>query len=347
MDMDSILFQSIRIGALTVKNRFSMGAAIDHMDEDPEARIAHFTTLVEGGVGLIVSGATTLADSDTWRKVAGAVHEKGGLIAIQLIADKTPGILVSPLPEDSPFFTPLVPALSYQAGQRGLTEDEILTLIRGYAGKAKKAKDIGADAVEIHAAHTSLPSQFLSTVTNKRDDRWGGSVENRVRFHSEIRNAIRAEVGEDFPVLIKLGVQDPAVYSEGLTLEDGMTASVKLAGCGYDAFEISQGLMEFSDVGPKGAWSNTPLRAHIKKPEDEAYFRNQARAVKSIISRPVISTGGMKSFEVMQDVVKNQYADMVGLCRPLICEPGLINRFLTGDLGRSKCTSCNQCVLSG
>lgn len=345
--MASTLFQSIQIGKITVKNRFSLGAAIDFMDDNPEARIARFAGFAEGGVGLIVSGATTLADADTWQRVVDAVHERGGLMAIQLIADKIPGVLVSHLPEDSPFFTPLLPTLAYREDQRGFSEDEILTLIQGYADKAKKVKNIGADAVEIHAAHTSLPSQFLSPVTNRRDDRWGGSVENRARFHSEILKAIRAETGDDFPVIIKLGVEDPAVYKEGLTLEDGVKAAIILAECGYDALEISQGLMEFSDCGPGGAWSNTPLRTHIRKPEEEAYFRNQSRAVKSCISRPVICTGGMRSFEVMQHVVEGQYADMVGLCRPLICEPALIKHFFEGDLRRAACISCNHCALEG
>jgi len=345
--MDSVLFQSVQIGKLKTRNRFSMGAAIDYMDGDPEARIRRFAEYAEKSVGLIVSGATTLEDHDTWRRVADAVHEKGGLIAVQLIADKTPGVMVSPLPEDSRFYTTLIPSLSYREDLRGFNDDEILSLIQGYADKAGKAMDIRADAVEIHAAHTSLPAQFLSPVTNRRTDRWGGSVENRARFHMEILKSIRKTAGEDFPVIIKLGVEDPAAYEDGLTLKDGVEAAVMLAECGYDAIEISQGLMEFSDSGAGGMWTNTPLRMQINRPEDEAYFRNQSRAVKSRVSKPVSLIGGMKSFEVMEDVIKGRYADMVGLCRPLICEPDLIKRFAEGDRVRSKCISCNQCGLCG
>jgi 2,4-dienoyl-CoA reductase-like NADH-dependent reductase (Old Yellow Enzyme family) len=146
--MDDLLFQEVRIGSMCVKNRFSMGAAIDHMDKEPEGRIKRFAELARGGVGLIVSGATNLADTGTWLRVVEAVHEAGAKFAIQLIADKIPGAFVAPLPKDHPLFTTLVPSLTYTENHRGLTEGEIEGFIEGYAHRAQNAESIGADAIE-------------------------------------------------------------------------------------------------------------------------------------------------------------------------------------------------------
>lgn len=147
---------------------------------------------------------------------------------------------------------------------------------------------------------------MLSPLTNARDDKWGGSIENRTRLYREIYTAIRAEVGDDYPILIKLGVQD--VVAGGLQLAEGKEAAKIFADCGYDALEISQGLQNYAD------WSGTPMHMQINKVEDEAYFKNWCHEIKQNISKPVILTGGLRSSALMERLIQDGVTDCIGMC---------------------------------
>lgn len=197
-------------------------------------------------------------------------------------------------------------------------------------------KKIGADAIQVHAAHQNFLSQMLSPLTNMRRDNWGGSIENRTRLHREIYKAIRVEVGNDFPVLIKLGVED-AVES-GLKFAEGKIAAKIIADCGYDALEISQGLQDYED------WSGTPMRININAAKDEAYFKKWCYEIKQVVSRPTILTGGLRSLEMMEQLITDGTADCFGMCRPFIREPALIKRWQDGDRRKATCVSCNKCL---
>ncbi len=157
-------------------------------------------------------------------------------------------------------------------------------------------------------------------------------------MHCEIIKAIRAEIGDDFPVIIKLGIQDGV--ANGLGAEEGKVAAQIIAEAGYDAIEISQGLQDLSSE----SWDGTPMRSNINKPEDEAYFRDWAREVKQLISKPIILTGGIRSYEVAEKIIANNDADMLGMCRPFIREPELIKRWQNGDHSKATCISCNKCI---
>ncbi len=319
--MDGILFTPITVNRTVIANRFEFAAAKDHLDCDPVRRQARYAAVAAGGVGLIVSGATTFADRDGWRAVIRAVHANGGLIMPQLVPDPLPGALVAELPH------------------RRYSGEEIAATIRQYADRAAAAKALGADGVEIHAAHNSRCAQFLSPLTNRRDDEWGGSLENRLRFHREIYTAIREKVGGDFPVIIKLGVED--AKPGGLTFAEGRRAAVMLAAHGYDAIEISLGLQDYGKTPPFQA---TPLRSFVKKPDGEAYFREWSREIKAAVKKPVILTGGILSPGVAAKIVAEGCADIVGMCRALIREPRLVTRWRGGDLAPAVCASCNKCV---
>jgi len=339
--MQNILFQPIKINNLELKNRFVMPAAADNLQNNPEMRIKRFAMLAEGGIGLIISGGTAFDEVGVWQNIVDVVHRNNAKIAIQLVGkegiEKT-GRGVSVLSEDSPVFN------QYQkyCDHRALTDSEIMGVVASYAAMAVKAKSVGVDAIEIHAAHQSLPSQFLSPITNKRDDRWGGSLENRMRLHCEIFKAIRAEVGADFPIMIKLGVQD--ALKDGLLFSEGKIAAQMLTACGYDALEISQGLQDIGRVTSFGDWSGTPMRSKINKITDEGYFRSWCHEIKQSIVKPTILTGGLRSYELIANIVENSETDLVGLCRPLIREPNLINRWQGGDYRKANCVSCNKCI---
>ena len=305
------VFSSFKINNLKLKNRFVMAAAADHLYNDLEARKARFARLAAGDIGLIISGATRLNNIDSWKEVVDAVHQQNGKIALQLVTESGPGvspwseadkdmIAVSVLAEDSPYFNPIVQHGKHHAA----TEEELKHIINIYAQAAVKVKEIGADAIEIHAAHQNFLSQMLSPITNKRTDKWGGSIENRTRMHCEVIKAIRAKIGEDFPVIIKLGIQDG--IANGLQFKEGKIAAQIVAEAGYDAIEISQGLQDLSSE----SWDGTPMRSNIKGPEDEAYFRDWARAIKQLIAKPVILNGGIRSYEVSEDIINSKDADL-------------------------------------
>jgi 2,4-dienoyl-CoA reductase-like NADH-dependent reductase (Old Yellow Enzyme family) len=215
-----------------------------------------------------------------------------------------------------------------------MTEEKIWEIIRAFGDAAKRAREAGLDAVQLHAAHAYLLSQFLSPFTNRRTDQWGGNLENRLRLHREIYRDIRAKTGEYYPVLVKIGVQDG--FSGGLEFHEGKRAAQALAEWGFDALEISSGL--------RGAgYENSEFRTGIKRVEREAYFREWCRDIRRSVTVPVMMVGGLRTFELMEQVIQNQEADFISLSRPLIREPGIINDWKNEDRHRATCISCNKC----
>lgn len=195
--------------------------------------------------------------------------------------------------------------------------------------------------IQVHGAHAYLLAQFLSPQSNQRGDHWGGSLENRLRLHKEIYRAVRGQVGPNYPVMIKLGVQDG--FPGGLAFKEGLEAAVQLARVGYDALEVSQGLRG-TDYG------QTEFRDKIVKREREAYFRDWAREVKKRVSVPVMMVGGMRSLDLMEEIVAGDEADFISLSRPLIREPDLVASWQAGQARRPTCISCNKCfdhILTG
>jgi hypothetical protein len=337
------LFQSYKVKNLELRNRFVMSAAEDNLDNDVSKRVARYSKLAGGDVGLIMTGGSRLSVIESFKPLVDAVHQKGGKIAIQIVTEAGPGfsptrvfngepVAVSVLPENNVWFNKYIKFCKHHAA----SEEEIKNIIYVYVKTAVKAKEIGADAIQIHAAHQSFPSQFLSPITNLRTDKWGGSIENRTRFHCEIYKAIRVAVGKDYPILIKLGVED--ALKNGLNFNDGLQAAKIISECGYDVLEISQGLQNLND------WNGTPMRMNINKLSDEAYFRKWSGEIKKQINKPVILTGGIRSLEAAEEVVNNNECDLIGMCRPLIRESDLINRWQNGNIQKATCISCNQCI---
>lgn len=341
--MNNTPFSPLKIGSLEIKNRFIMSAAVDGLAGNLDARIERYAQLAEGGVGLIVAGRV-LDRNESFEKVVEAVHRHGGKIALQILSHMGLGFnpaidspAASQIPKDSVLFSPFLPFGKHHAA----SESEIMSFIEDYARAAGIAKEFGVDAIEVHSAHNSALMQFLTPLINQRKDKWGGSIENRARVHGEIYRAIRAEVGDKMPIFIKLGVEDP--YPNGLKFEEGKVAAKILAGCGYDALEISQGLMDFSDLK---AWSGSPLRKGIVNISQEAYYRSWCREIKRTINKPAIMTGGIRSYELVQELLANNETDFIGMCRPFIREPGLANRWQSGDHQKATCISCGKCCLS-
>ena len=146
---------------------------------------------------------------------------------------------------------------------------------------------------------------------------------------------MKAKAGQDYPVLIKLGVQDG--FPGGLEIREGLQAAQHLDQWGYDALEISQGL--------RGkAYATTEFRTKINKIEHEGYFRKWCKTIKSHVNVPVMMVGGLRTFELMEEIIQKNEADFISLCRPFIRQPDIVNIWKSGKRSRSTCISCNKCL---
>ena len=200
---------------------------------------------------------------------------------------------------------------------RALTEDEIHVVIQQFSTSASLAKEVGFSGVQIHGAHGYLVNQFLSGRHNQRKDKWGGSLENRMRFLISVYQAIRLAVGDDFPVGIKLNSAD--FMSGGFTEEESMQVIQRLSDIGIDLIEISGGSYE----APAMADGVKKKASTIKR---EAYFLDYAERARTITEVPLVVTGGFRSTEGMNEALKSGATDMIGLARPLAVDPNVPNK---------------------
>ena len=343
----SILFEAGSIAGLELKNRLVRSATAERMcDEDgrPEqAMIELYANLARGGVGLIITGHAFVHESGKAHPTMTAVHRDDlvpSLRALTEVVHQADGKVVMQInhagrntSEKVIGRTPVAPSpvSRVKGGPRPheLTEAEIEELVGAFGRAAGRAKAAGFDGVQLHGAHGYLINQFCSPASNWRRDRWGGSIARRLRFLEEVAAAARDEVGGDYPLLIKLGIQDSV--RDGLTLDDGVEIVRHLADWGLDAVEISGGM---------GA---TSARKDILRPEDEAYFLPQARRAREATDLPLILVGGMRSLAVMESILAEGTADFISMSRPLIREPDLPNQWREGRTEPAACISCNNC----
>ncbi|MCG8588127.1 MAG: NADH:flavin oxidoreductase/NADH oxidase family protein, partial [Proteobacteria bacterium] len=206
------------------------------------------------------------------------------------------------------------------APPRELGEEEIWSIVRKFATSARLAKKVGFTGVQIHAAHGYLASQFLSPRHNQRVDRWGGSLENRMRFLLEIYRATRVEVGDDFPISVKLNTAD--FTKDGFSESDSIAVIETLSDVGVDLVEVSGGSYEnMSFVHGKDGDSGG----------EEAYFLSHARKAREKVDVPLVVTGGFRTRDSMNRALTDRSTDLIGLGRPLILDPRFASKVLHGQ----------------
>lgn len=350
------LFETTTLKGMALKNRFVRSATWEGLATDDgavtPALIDVSRRLAQGGVGLVISGHAYVRKegqaglrqlgiySDALiagvAEMATAIHEEGARCCLQLAhAGARSATHLSGMPAKGPS------AGGGDAGQadsREMTVEDIERTVQGFAEAAVRARDAGCDAVQLHGAHGYLISQFLSPFFNKRIDHYGGAIENRSRFAVDVLRAVRRAVGDDFPVMIKLNSAD--FLPGGLVVDDMLEAATALEAAGIDAVEMSGGTFL--------SGRNTPSR--IGKPEageTEAYYEAAARRFKERIHVPLVLVGGICTVETAERLVRDNIADYIALCRPLIREPGLVNRWQSGDRSPARCVSDNGCFKPG
>jgi 2,4-dienoyl-CoA reductase-like NADH-dependent reductase (Old Yellow Enzyme family) len=216
---------------------------------------------------------------------------------------------------------------------RELTVEEIDSLVDKFAQSCRRVEAAGFDAVQLHAGHGFLISNFISPYFNIRKDEYGGSTEKRARFIVRIVEETRELVGDEFPILIKMNFDD--FIPGGLDKDEAIRIAKIITQAGIDAIEVTGGISSID-----------PLRQSakgIKSEKDEAYFMPYAKALKDHVSVPIILVGGIRSPAVIESLLMNGIADFISMSRPFICEPKLIKRWKDGDVGKAKCISCNKC----
>jgi len=349
------IFEEAKINGMTMRNRLIRSATWEGMcDQDGrpgEKLITLYRNLAQGGIGLIITsyayvrpdgrslpgqmGIYTDDFADSFKRMAKAVHDAGGRIAVQVVHGggqtdtKTAG--------RKPFAPSAIKVEQFPEIPEELTREEIKHILAAFGDAARRAKAWGFDAVQLHGAHGFLINQFLSPLTNRRSDEYGGDIDNRTRFLLDAYRNVRETVGTDYPVLIKLNATD--FLEGGLAIEDAIYSARRLSEAGIDAIEVSS--------GTPSSGAKSPVRIKITKPEREAYNLEMARRIKEAVNCPVMVVGGFRSYEVVEKSIRDDGMDYISLARPLISEPGLANRWLRGDRRPARCISCNSCFRGG
>lgn len=195
---------------------------------------------------------------------------------------------------------------------RELTKEEIKNIVGAFGKAAARVKEAGFDGVEIHSAHGYLLNQFLSPLSNKREDEYGGEVHNRIRIHLEVIKAVRDAVGVDFPILLRLAASD---YKDGgITIEDSKIAAAEFEKAGVDILDISGGFCGYARPG-------------VKEP---GYFSPLTEEIKKVVSIPVILTGGIKETKDAEQLLADGKADLIGVARAIFKDSKWAERAIKG-----------------
>jgi len=346
----SILFTPVRIGSLTVPNRFVRSATHDFMADDEgfvaDAHMELYSRLAEGEVGLIITGHAYVQPSGKASPRQMAVYDDRfveGLARIRETVHRFPSLVFLQIAhagrqtkEKLCGCVPVSPSAVYDPASkvmpRELPAEGIRVLIAAFVSAGARAKRAGFDGVQVHAAHGYLLSSYLSPHTNRRADEWGGPVENRARVLVEILRGVKSACGRDFPVIVKLNSTD--FLEGGLCLEDAVRVARMIEAEGIDGIEVSGGMAE---AGRGSVWPG------LRREDEEGYFAANAAAMKSAVRVPVFALGGIRTLAVAERIVRENRADLVSLSRPLIRDPFLVKHFREGLTFKSECISCNKC----
>ncbi len=402
--MADVIFTPLSFRQLTVKNRIfrsNLAGRFDNYDgSGNQARINWEVKFARGGVGAIISSfvAVTIRgrilpnyatiDRDEripfWRELGKRVHEHDCKFILQLShggrqrdvggIEFAKGLSSTSRPD---------PIHGFECER--MTKEDIARAVAEFAAGARRAREAGLDGVELHGANGYLITQFLSSAINDRNDNYGGSLENRARFVLEVVRAIRAEVGRDFHLQMKISAveQNNALQpfdKEGNTLADSVRVCQWLEQAGVDAIHVSSGsyfphpknppgdfpteeaLKTFDTMlssgrreltnylmlaNPAGAKLYRYLWTQARGPVIEGINREEAAAIKAAVRIPVICTGGFQTASVIRDVIAKGECDAVSIGRPLVANNDLVKQFEAGrDQAAKPCTYCNKCLVN-
>lgn len=363
------LFTPIKIGNCEIKNRFAMApmgplGLADAEGGFNQRGIDYYTERAKGGTGLIITGVT-FSDCEvetqsmpncpnstynpvhfvrTSREMTERVHAYGSKIFLMMSAGFGRVTIPTNLGEFPPVAPSEIPHRWLDKMCRPLTKEEIKSIVKSFGDGAYNAKRAGFDGVEIHAVHEGyLLDQFAISMFNLRNDEYGGSLENRLRFAKEVVEEIKQRCGQDFPVALRFSVKsmikdwrEGALPGEefeekGRDIQEGLEAAKLLVEYGYDALD--------TDVGTYDAWwwNHPPMY------QEKGLFREYCRMVKEVVDVPVLCAGRMDVPEMAQEAVETGACDIVSLGRPLLADPDYVNKLRSNRYDEVRpCISCQE-----
>ena len=336
---ENLLFTPITLpNGTTIKNRFFKSAMSEGMgtrEFQPKKNIATlYKRWAEGGTGLIITGNIMVdpkrtaepgnivfdknSNMEILKNWANQGQQHGAKVMVQLNHPGKQAPKTVSKQTVAPSAVPLGNGLNKLfSTPRALTTSEVEELVQKFVTSAKVAKEAGFSGVQIHAAHGYLISQFLSPHDNRRTDKYGGSLENRMRFLKEIYLGMREELGKDFTIGIKINSTD--FKEDGLTEEDSLETIVELANLGLDFVEISGGTYE-----------RPAMMGATSKSTNQVFFAEYSKKLKQKIEIPVIVTGGIRSINAMNTLLNDNTTDFIGIARPLTIDPNIPNKIKQG-----------------
>jgi 2,4-dienoyl-CoA reductase-like NADH-dependent reductase (Old Yellow Enzyme family) len=344
-----------RFDNLTLRNRLVRSATWEGMaDSDGlvTPRLTNYlTSLAQGGTGLIITGYAAVRPDGRQlpgqlgiygnhalpglTQLADAIHGAGGKICVQLV--HAGGQTNAKATGQLPVAPSAIQASQYTEIPQELSKSAIENIIACFANAARIIQTAGCDAVQLHGGHGYLISQFLSPLTNQRNDEYGGSLTGRSRFLMETYQAARVAVGADFPILIKLNGADN--LPGGFDIDEALEVARMLDDEGINGIEVTSGTPASKELAP--------IRTGISTREQEGYNLPYAVRIKNAVSCPVGVVGGFRSFEFIDGIIRREEVDFVAMCRPFIREPALVQRWADGHETHARCISCNGCFKPG
>lgn len=338
------ILKPLHLGFTTIKNRVVMGSMHTGLEDrfyNYPKLAAYFGERAKGGVGLIITGGispnrqgwllpaggtmNTLGDVAPHRLVTHAVHKHGAKILMQILHSGRYGyqpFVVSASPIKSPI-SPFKP--------RKMSERQILNTIEDYAKTASLAKMAGYDGVEIMGSEGYLLNQFLSRHVNQREDQWGGTIENRMRFALEVVKAIRAEVGEKFIICFRLSMLD--LVHDGNTMHEVITVAKALEHAGVNLLNTGIG------------WHEARIPTIVTS-VPRAAFVDYTAEVKKHVEIPVIASNRINMPDTAEEILAAGKADMIQMARPLLADAFWVNKTATNRVNEiNTCIACNQACL--
>ncbi len=380
MNQNNSLFAPFKLGPVTLRNRFIRAGANEGMvfeGAPSKALVKHHRDLAAGGVGLttVAYGAVAKVGrtlpNQVWMRpeilpdlkaLADAVHAEGGAISYQLTHG---GSFVTSVKVDGP--TMSASSGLNKAGlmrgnffQRAMTRADMDLVIQQFVDAAELCRQAGFDAVEIHMGHGYLLNQFISPLSNKRKDEYGGSAENRARFPVEVLRRVKEKVGKQMAVLAKINVADGV--PGGATVDDAIVTARLLQQAGADLLVLSGGRniesgwflfgsnfdMDEMKKVLKGSWLTGLMMklSQLGTPTvqfREMYFLEYSRRIRAAVDIALGYLGGARSLANAEQAMAEGF-DAVVMARPLIHDPQLVNKFQRGEATASSCINCNRCV---
>jgi len=347
------LFQPLQLGSLTLPNRLIMttvklGYATPE-GEVTERHIAFYVRRAEGGVGLITTEPLYIRANgrelptqlgihedrlaDGLRRLVDAVHAAGGRIMAHI---NHAGRAANPklVPEGERVSASDVPCPANGVTPRPLSREEIADYVGFFAAAAYQVKRVGFDAIEVPFSHGYLIHQFLSPHTNRRDDEYGGPLENRLRFGREVIAAVRQAVGEDFPIVVRMNATD--YVDGGLGIEDAIAIAQALEDMGANALSVTSGTM--CESVPYCLYPTGTPKANLLP---------LAARIRAAVSLPVAVAGRIRTPQIAREALAAGQADLIGLGRPLIADPDWPRKAQSGDEEAILlCAACHQGCLA-